>query len=56
MKKFLSFILFAFCIIGSLGSLIVTIVSGTYPVTIGVIALSYTAWPEFKKYWYTLNF
>ena len=56
MKKVLSFFLFALCIIGALGGVIVTIISGVYPVTIGIVGLSYTAWPEFKKYWYTLNF
>ena len=56
MKKFIAFALFALCIIGALGGVIVTIVSGAWPVAIGILGLAYTAWPEFKKYWYTLNF
>lgn len=56
MKKFIAFALFALCIIGALGGVIVTIVSGAWPVAIGILGLAYTAWPEFKKLWYTLNF
>lgn len=56
MKKFIVFLLFAFCVVGALGGLIVTIVDGQYPVALGVVALAYTAWPKFKTYWYTLNF
>lgn len=56
MNKFIIFALFALSIIGAIGGVIVSIVSGAYPVVIGIIALAYTAWPEFKRYWYTLNY
>ena len=56
MEKFIAFLLFAFCIIGAIGGAICTIVSGAYPVTIGIIALAYTAWPEIRKLWVVLNF
>ena len=56
MKKFLSFALFALCIIGVLGGIIVTLIDGRYETFLGILALSYTAWPKFKQYWFTLNF
>lgn len=56
MKKFLSFALFALCIIGVLGGIIVTLVAGRYETFLGILALAYTAWPKFKQYWFTLNF
>ena len=56
MKKFIAFGLFALCIIGALGGFIVCLVSGVWPIAIGILGLAYTAWPEFKDYWYTLNF
>ena len=56
MNKFIVFLLFAFSVVGALGGLIVTIVHGDYPITIGIVALAITAWPKFKDYWYTLNF
>ena len=56
MKKFIVFLLFTFCVIGTLGGLIVTILDGRYETSLGIVALAYTAWPKFKTYWYTLNF
>ena len=56
MNKFIVFLLFAFSVVGALGGLIVTIVHGDYPITIGIVALAITAWPKFKEYWFTLNF
>ena len=56
MKKFASFFLFALCIIGVLGGIIVTLVAGRYETFLGILGLAYTAWPKFKQYWFTLNF
>ena len=56
MKKFINFILFGLCIIGALGGVIVSLVYGRYETFLGIIGLSYTAWPQFKQYWYSLNF
>ena len=56
MKKFISFILLALCIIGALGGVIVTLVSARYETFLGILGLAYTAWPKFKQYWYDLNF
>ena len=56
MNKFIVFLLFAFSVIGALGGLIVTILDGRYETSLGIVALTITAWPKFKQYWYTLNF
>ena len=49
------FILFAMSIIGSIGGIICTIVDGAYTVAIGILSLSFTAWPAMKKFWKQLN-
>ena len=56
MNKFITFLLFALCVFGALGGVIVSLVAGRYETFLGIVALAYTSWPKFKQYWFTLNF
>ena len=50
MKKIVFFILMILCVIGAVGGIGSSIYHGDYAFAIGILALSYTAWPKFKYY------
>lgn len=50
MKKVYCFVMMCLCIVGAIGGIGYTAFNGEYHITIGLLALSYTAWPEFKEY------
>ena len=56
MKKIGSFIGMCLCIVGAVGGIGGALAHGDYPFAIGIAALSYTAYPQFKKYINTLMF
>lgn len=50
MKKVCYFIMICLCVLGAVGGICYSILDGEYPVAVGILALSITAWPEFKEY------
>ena len=55
MKKIISFLLLCLCVVGAIGGIGYAIYCNAWPVAVGVAVLSYSAWPEFKKYFTTLT-
>ena len=54
MKKIINFLLLCLCIMGAIGGVGYAIYGGAWPVAVGVVALTYSAWPSIKKYFTTL--
>lgn len=54
-KKFISFLLLALAVLGSIGGVGYAIYCGAYPIAAGVATLTYLAWPKitecFKNMW-----
>lgn len=48
-KKFLSLILLALAVLGSIGGLGWSLYNGGYVIAVGVVGLTYLAWPEIVK-------
>jgi hypothetical protein len=48
-KKFLSLILLALAVLGCIGGLGWSLYNGGYVISIGVVGLTYLAWPEIVK-------
>lgn len=55
MKKFINFLLLCFSVVGAIGGFGYSIFCGAYPVAVGVVVLTYSAWPMLKKYFTTLT-
>lgn len=48
-KKFLSLILLALAVLGCIGGLGWSLYNGGYVIAVGVVGLTYLAWPEIVK-------
>lgn len=48
-KKFLSFILLSLAVLGCIGGLGWSLYNGGYVIAVGVVGLTYLAWPEIVK-------
>ena len=55
MKKFINFLLLCLCVVGAIGGVGYAIFCGAWPVAIGVVVLTYSAWPMLKKYFTNLT-
>ena len=55
MKKIGYFLLLILCVVGAIGGIGYACYNGTYPIAIGVAVLTYSAWPEIKKYFTKLT-
>lgn len=53
-KKFLSLILLALAVMGSIGGLGWSLYNGGYVIAVGVVGLTYLAWPEIVKHFKVL--
>lgn len=50
-KKFLSFILLSLAVLGCIGGLGWSLYNGGYVIAVGVVGLTYLAWPEIVRHW-----
>lgn len=48
-KKFISFLLLALAVLGSLGGFGYAIYEAAYPIAAGIVALTYLAWPKITE-------
>jgi len=53
-KKFLSLVMLALAALGSIGGLGWSLYNGGYVIAVGVVGLTYLAWPEIVKHFKVL--
>ena len=53
-KKFFSFAMLALAVLGSIGGLGWSLYNGGYVIAVGVVGLTYLAWPEIVKHFKNL--